>query len=228
MKQFFVIAFSFVSSFIYSQSGDFDATANLQSAETNMFRSFDNRYKGVKGYPTVSEKFVKGDVVLKSGVVGKDQELNYDAMTSELLLKSKAYNGCMVLKAEKVSSFRLYMPEGEIEFVNVDGVGFCRKRYEGKAKFYERIVKHVEKANYGGAYNTNARQYDEFVEESIFFLQKENGPVKEVKLKKKSIEAEFPERSEAIKSYVKEHRPKFGEPSDLVLLLEYLDRTSTP
>jgi hypothetical protein len=219
---FVVVVFCF-SSFAQGLEGS-DANFNLGSAETNMFRSFDNRHQGLKGYPTLYERFVTGDVYLFNGASAKNIRINYDAFTGELLMMTESTNKIMVLRSESVKSFTLKDESGQgTQFVNVPGAGFYEPVHEGRNSLYIRHEKRVEKANYGGAYNYNARLHDEFVGETSYYLKMGNGKPEKFKLNKKSIQAAYNSQSSQVKAYFKEKKPDLGNKDHVKALFQHLD-----
>jgi hypothetical protein len=189
-----------------------------------MFRSFDNRYEGMKGHSTVFADFVYGNVNMKNGERAEGQELNYDAITNQLIVRSRLYKKVLAVRYDLVESFELITAERDtLLFKKVSGPGFCQKVYEGKTSVYLRHVKNVVKATIGGAYNANARAYDELVDANVYLVAIEGKPLEEIKLTRKGIEAKFPEKKEMIKTYLKENKPDFKNNNEVVLFFKYLD-----
>lgn len=208
-----------------SAPGGFDANANLANANSSMFRSFDNRYSGVKGQPTVFEDFVYGNVNMKNGERAEGQELNYDAMSNELIVRSRLYKRVLAVRSDLVESFELINADGDtLFFKKVTEKGFCRVIHEGSINVYLKYGKEIAPANHGGAYNANARTYDEFVDANVFLISKNGGPLEEIKGTRKAFEAKFPEKSEAIRKYIKENKPDLKNPGELVSFLHYIEK----
>lgn len=203
----------------------FDANANLANSNNSMFRTFDNRYSGVKGQATVFEDFVYGNVNMKSGERAEGQELNYDAVTNELIVRSRIYKRILAVRSDLVDSFELINVDGDtLHFKKVTEKGFCQVLYEGDVKVYLKYAKQIARANYGGAYNANARTHDEFIDANVYLLSKDGGPLEEIKGSRKAFEARFPEKSEAIRKYVRENKADLKNPKELVQLLAYLEK----
>lgn len=205
-----------------------DANNNLQNADVNMFRSFDNRYEGVRGLPTVFDDFVQGRVLMKKGerVVGK--ELNYDAVAKELITRSKVYNKILAVRSDLVESFELISPEGDtLLFTRAADKGFYQKIYEGKKlNLYYKHAKQLSKANYGGGYNANARNYDEFVDASEYIVSIDGGELEPIKPTRKAFEKKLPDKKDLISGYFKEHSPDLKNNRELAAFLAYLDQNS--
>jgi hypothetical protein len=203
----------------------FDANANLANAANSMFRSFDNRYSGVKGHSTVFEDFVYGNVNMKSGERAEGQELNYDAITNELIVRSRIYKRVLAVRSDLVASFELINVDGDtLVFKKVTEKGFCQVLHEGKIKAYLKYTKQIARANHGGAYNSNARTYDEFMDVNAILMSKDGEGLEEIKGSKKAFEAKFPEKKDAIRKYMKEKKPDLKNPKQLTQFIAYLDR----
>jgi hypothetical protein len=202
----------------------FDANANLANMSSSMFRSFDNRFEGMKGHPTVFPDFVYGNVNMKSGERAEGQELNYDAITNQLIVRSRLYKKVLSVRYDLVESFELITAERDtLHFVKATENGFVQSIYEGKTKVYLKYVKNIIKANYGGAYNANARTYDELVDANIYLASIDGAPLDEIKLTRKGLESKFPAKKEAIKSYLKEKKPDFKDNDEIAQFFRYLD-----
>jgi hypothetical protein len=203
----------------------FDANANLANASNSMFRSFDTRYSGVKGYSTVFEDFVYGNVNMKSGERAEGQELNYDATTNELIVRSRIYKKVLAVRSDLVLSFELINVDGDtLLFKKVTEKGFCQVLHEGKINAYMKYAKQIARANHGGAYNSNGRTYDEFTDANVIMISKNGEPLEEIKATKKAFEAKFSEKKEAIRQYVKSNKPDLKNQKELIQFLIFLDR----
>jgi hypothetical protein len=224
MRYNLLLAFLLVSFGLRAQLEGLDGAANFSGAESHMFRSFDNRYQGIRGYPTLFEEFVEGSVELKNGVSAKRIDLNLDVVTGELLLKSRTMNKVLVIQTKQVKSFIIADFAGKREFLNVEGLGYCEQVYEGKNKLYLKHSKYIEKASYGGAYNNNARRYDEFVGNSRYFLVKETATPEEIRLSRKNIEKAFPEQAGKVKSYFREVGPDLNDPTAVAKLFAAIEQ----
>lgn len=205
----------------------FDANANLANASNSMFRSFDNRYSGVKGSTTVFEDFVYGNVNMKSGERAEGQELNYDVMTNELIVRSRIYKKILAVRYDLVNSFELIDVNGDtLFFLKATEKGFVQKVHEGKSKVYLKYQKQIARANHGGAYNSNARTYDEFVDVSTYLVSKDGEPLTEMKGSRKGVEAKFPEKKDFIKKYFKENKPDLKIPKEMSRFFAALEKAA--
>jgi hypothetical protein len=218
---------TFIASAQPSAPSGFDANANLANANGSMFRSFDNRYTGVKGHTTVFEDFVYGNVNLKDGERALGQELNYDAVTRELIVRSRIYKRVLAVRRDLVVSFELINSDGDtLVFKKATERDFCQVIHEGNVKMYLKYTKQLIKANYGGAYNPNARTSDEFVDVNVYLISTNGEPLEEIKPQRKAFEKKFPEKKELVKTYFKENKPDLTNVRQMGQFLAYLDKNS--
>jgi len=204
-----------------------DGAANFSGAERHMFRSFDNRYEGVRGYPTLLEDFVQGMAELKNGAIAWKVDLNLDIVTGELLLRTAETKKVLVVQTTHVKTFTLARDASSEQYFNIDGVGYCVKVHEGDIRLYLKHIKIIEKANYSGPYNNNGRRYDEFVPEDQYYLGVGDSPPQEFRPTRKSIEKVFPDKSEEIRRYFKDRKPDLKNPADLASLFGFIDGNKT-
>lgn len=218
-----------ITGLVYAQpSGPsgFDANANLANATTSGFRTFDNRYAGVKGGSSVFEDFVYGNVNMADGERALGQELNYDVITKELIVRSRIYKRVLAVRRDLVSSFELISADGDtLTFKKVTDKGYEQKVYEGKAiNIYYHRTKQLVKAAFGGAYNANAKNYDEFVEANTFLISANGEPLEEIKPTRKAFEKKFPDKKALISAYYKENKVDLKKPKDMAAFVAYLDK----
>ncbi len=228
MRALLIILFVFLLRGAMAQGPEgYDAFSNLSNSNLSMFRSFDNRYKGIHGFPTLFENFVMGNVTLrKNNQEYKNMELNFDLVAGEVLFQSPKFQNPFVIASKEILSFTLIDPEGEdliFRSLEVDGkIIFGEALFEGtNISLYCQHIKVIEKANYGGAYNLNDKRYDEFVESKKYFIRQTSG-VTGITLKKKEIQERFP--SVGISEYFKSKKPDLKESQDVADLFNFIDR----
>lgn len=228
MRLVFIIFISLViHASALAQLEGYDAQSNVNAfdpSNAQMFRSFDNRYKGIKGLPTIFEDYVTGNVYLKSGITHKNVKLNFDAFDGELLALSERSNNAMLVRRNIISHFEFYDENNLLKFipVTIDGKQeFVHLMYEGKISLLCQMKKKIEKADYQGAYS-KGRDYDEFVDAPLYYIY-QNNLLSEFKRNKKSILSHFPEKSSQINSYIKKNPVNFRDDKQLIRLFQYID-----
>jgi len=200
--------------------GSMDGTGNV--------RTFDNRYKGVKGTPYVFEEFHPGEVYLKTKNKVAVQDLNYNCFENEIVYMDPATQVIRVMNRFQVDLFTIRDGDRVLTFVPVklgddEQTIFAEVLYNKGSIVYKVYGKEWLKANYEGGYSAD-RRYDEFVDKyDLYFIKKgENMLYKAKKSKKQVIEA-FPDHEKEISSYIKSNKLDLKEDSSLVKLLAYYD-----
>ena len=207
----------------------FDANSNVGNFANSSFRSFDNRYTGVEGYQTLFKDFVNGKITLSDGKIISDYELNYDVFRGELLVNDKKIKRIMAMRSDKLTSFSLISPlDGrEMVFVKLpyDGPGFYEHLYGGKISLYKRYEKVLEKANFGGGYNTTrSRTSDEFVDSFSYRIKKEDGTVIDFKPQKNELLNLFSANKSKLTKYLKANKVKLKNDMELADVFAYMDK----
>ena len=206
-----------------------EKTQSLQSVATgnSMFRSFDERYKGVKGGVTLFERYVDGQIFFTNGKIVAHGKVNYDAYTNELIV---FHNNLDVIVSENmVNHFVLKDLHGDTlrfdKLIAPGGkVGYFQAFFGGRqVRLYKQIYKRLIEPDYKGAYSTG-RDYAEFVTEQKFLVLKE-GVLTEIK-NKKSINEIFPSQREATEHFIKAQKISFKDENDLLKLVGYVDEIS--
>jgi hypothetical protein len=206
-----------------------DQANNMQSITNanSMFRSFDNRYQGVKGGVTLLGSYVPGKIRMLKGPVYKHERLNYDAFQDELLVMRSGFES--VLPIANVKNFVLETPSDTLHFINLLGP-------DGKSGFYQKIIadgmymlyiknyKDLIEPNYQGAYSAG-RNYSELVPAKKYFIQEAGKPLKEFKNRKTFLQ-QFPNQSEKLEEFIKREKIDFKTEEDLKKLFSYLNEIS--
>lgn len=198
---------------------------NSFAENSSVFRSFDNRYKGVKGGITYLENYVPGIIFMSKGQVVKHDKINYDAFNDELVVfyegKEAGVNKLMV------NSFLLITGIDSLYFDRVLGpdnkVGFFQRlNNEKKVILYKKVYKKLIEPDYRGAYS-QGRDYAELVtEQKYMFLDAGKKRLMELKSKKLFSE-DFPENKDMLDAHVKKEKIDFKKEEDLKQLFKYLN-----
>jgi len=198
---------------------------NALGGGSGMFRSFDNRYKGIQGGLMLQENFVSGKIQMSKGQLVKHERINYDAYNDELVVLMKddreaVVNTLMVINfvlnvgADTLHFSRLLRPDGKIGF-------FLKMSNSGNILFYKRVYKTLAEPSYKGAYSVG-RDYAEFVPEQKYFFLEKGWQLKEFKNRKSFVE-QFPDHEEALESFIKKEKIDFKNDDDLRRLFKYLN-----
>lgn len=208
-----------------SQTEGFDGFSNLMSSNTSMFRSFDNRYEGVTGQPTLFENYVTGRVITKNGVKYNNVQINFDAYQNELVVLNRQKKPVIVNSAE-IDSFMMVNPldKSPLHFkkISVEGkIVYAQLLTNGKAKLFKQPGKKLERATYTGAYNQNGKRFDEFVETTEYYFQVEGNDLSKLGRTKKFLSRIIPGKEKEIDKWLSKNKTKSDE--DLKRLFEYIN-----
>jgi hypothetical protein len=213
--------------------------ANQQNIETlgggdinGMVMTLNKEYEGVRGTPFLSDQWARGAVSFRDGKTHENLPLKLDLYANEVLYKrpagdsvflntrnirqltiiDDATGASLLFKNQPFSSDAQFKPKSD----------FYQVIYEGKSGFYLKRRKSILKANYTGAYN-EGRAYDEFVNESIYYLRKPDNSLEKIKLNKSSVLSALKDKQSQVKSFVSKEKLALKEEADVVKVLEYYD-----
>lgn len=191
-------------------------------------QTFDQGYEGVKGTPYISGEWMKGAALLSDSEEPQVALLNYDCVNDELLVRMEDGLPASLPKSH-VHSFLLYdeqeTPRYRHFVVATPGSGdplFCEVLHSGRTIFLVHPKKIFRKADYQRAYSPG-RKFDEYLDESIYFLKTEDGRWTKLKPGKKQVLALFPEKRDLLEKFAAEKKLKLSTPGDIITLLEYYD-----
>jgi hypothetical protein len=215
---------------ISAQSNAADNYFNLQSLSsgTSMFRSFDNRYKGMKGTPMLLENYVPGRIVMSSGMKVKHDKVNFDSYNNELMVIQNGIES--VVSMALVSHFILEPNSNDTVFFekaqDLDRkTRFFQRLYAGKnLSFVKKHFKELIEPNNTGAYSAG-RAYAELVPEQTYFLKigKELKPFKN----KKTFLQQLPADRDSAEQFIKTQKVDFKNEQSVMRLVEFLDSQSS-
>ena len=205
-------------------SNPLDAQVNVNDlAAGTVARAYDNRFEGVKGYPTLFENFVSGSVTINGSVVPL-KAANYDSYHDDFLtMKNKVP---VVLSKSMVNGFSL--------FNGLDSLYFTRfNDQEGKPRFFQELVharvglykvitKTLLEPNYTGAFSAN-RNYAEFIQSQTYVVRMDDRRIVEI-TNKKNLLQEFPSIADKLQVYCKTNHVDFKREDHLIALLLYLNQ----
>lgn len=173
----------------------------------NIIQTFDNRYEGVKGFPTFLEDHCAGAVELKKDEVYSNVLINYDAVTDNLIAKSERTKANMIVRKDLVESFTLRDGLLEYEFIKLPVNGaptFLLTLSRGNTSFFCKVSKEIKRAELGGAYNVSRDPYDEFRTVYTFYMT-EGTSFKIIPQTKRGITKLFPTIEKELSVFFKEN-----------------------
>jgi hypothetical protein len=200
-----------------------DALTNINDlAGGSMFRSFDNRFKGIKGTPALYAIYKKGLIQAASGKWFTNDSINYDAFNDDLLVKHKGLEAIVskdfvkqfiIIDHDSLKFIKKELPGGEMSFV--------RMIVNYDIKLFAKESKVISEPRNTGAYSAG-RSYSEFEIKKSFFLESKHFGIKEFKTKK-DILTNFQSKQAEIDLFIKNNKINVKKEGDLILLVQYLN-----
>ncbi|NBP69070.1 MAG: hypothetical protein EBR30_10310 [Cytophagia bacterium] len=202
-----------------------EGQTNLQmlSGSGMSARTFDNRYEGVDGFPTLVKDFVKGRIKMNKDQVVKADKMNYDVFHDEIFVLKSGKE--LVVGTSVVTSFEMDVNGTTMLFSkqkNEDGeTGYFQVLTQGNFSLFIKHKKIFRKADYQGAYSAN-RTKDEFLDEQKFYWSKGDSNLMVLK-NKKSLLNELGAQAEKAESFIKTNKLKLDSQDHLLGLFQYLN-----
>jgi hypothetical protein len=228
MRKFFLL-FTMInlilaqSGITFAQPEGIDSQRNLREMQTGgMWRSYDNRFKGIEGSPLLFSKYVPGNIVFVSGKSFLIDSINIDLYTDELLVKRG--NTEFVVDKGLVKGFKVTDKQDSIHFVKMsEGEGdkyFILLMVAGEMNLYERKIKAISEPTNSGAYSSG-RTYSKFIDSEKYYLKTKRGGLVELK-NRKTLYTLFPGNESEIDRFIKENHLSFKALSNLKRLTLFL------
>jgi hypothetical protein len=210
---------------LYAQVNSLEAqnNVNMLGAGSYTARTFDNRYKGVKGSVTLLPVFAAGKNYMTDKKVVVYPKVNFDAHANELII---ARNGSeYVIHKNLVDRFSIYTGTDSLHFRKIVADNkslYFQVLVPGSIQLVKKNIKIFKEASYQGAYSAG-REYDEFIDDEKYYVAAEGRPLTEFR-NKKSLQQLVPaEYTADIDQYIKKNSLNLKEEQHLVMLFRYLN-----
>ncbi len=185
-----------------------------------------------KGSRYLYDKWVRGSVVTAQNVLfNYDKYLfNYDKVAKNLMAILAQDKSVMIeLDRQNIKSFSLMEDNSSIDFEKVPLISsqnfqIALVKAGGKYALYKSITTKFTKANYvSNGLTERGNNFDEYVDEAIYFVVAPNNIQRRVELKKKSVKTVFFEDAAKVDKYFSEH--KYDDINEIFLqdLVYYLN-----
>lgn len=201
-----------------------DAQGNvIDLAGGSMFRSFDNRFKGIEGYPTLFKFYSPGQITMTTGKKVSYDSVNIDIYSSDLLVKRDKSES--VFNRKLVKEFTMETEESTMTFVKIknnEGDDVYYQFLAGvKLKLFKHSYKIIAGPTHSGAYSSG-RTNSIFVENSKVYIQQNDGAMIELK-NKKTLFSQFPDKEAEISQFIKDRDISLKNEDEAVRLIEYIN-----
>jgi hypothetical protein len=215
----------FVSSMSFGQMVGSDSQLNMTSMTNGeMFRTFDHRFKGIEGFPTIFETHLPGVIYIKNGQTLFYQKVNYDIIANEVVVTKDGKE--MAVKNYLVTKFSLILDEDSINYKKVvlpTGTRFVEELVRGDVKLYKAIVKKVEGPTNSGAYSLGSRN-SRVIEEIDYYWQHGDKPINVIMNKTKLLNELQEATGQDYKQFMKENKLTIKQDNHLKKLFNHVNR----
>lgn len=194
--------------------------------------AYDLRYEGTKGSKYFIDEWLSGELVfVKEGTKApKTVPLKYDSNRKELLFK-RSVGDSIVVNPAQITGFILNDIKHNVSypFVKFEGlkteggtipVAYLMVLYKNKTSLLKYVSKIMQKANYSSVSNVD-RRYDEYLDNSEYFIQKPDGSLTRAKLKKNAVVKAMSDKEEQIEAFIKKENLTFKTEYDLARVVDY-------
>jgi hypothetical protein len=175
---FFLIPLLAVAQNTTSPQGlDQQQNVDALGGNSNLVRTYDNRYQGVKNSPYFMEDWYIGDVVLENGARYEKVLLKLNTYADELVMRRKDKADSLVIDKKQVKRFTISLreeAESVFNFVKLKHKGAPEGEYfhemvAGKYSLLGKYKKSILKADFQGGYSAG-RYHDEYVPNTNYFV----------------------------------------------------------
>ncbi len=226
-----LLLLSFCSTSFAQQPGGQDAFVNALNlgGQSNVARTWDNRYEGVRGTPYLKNVWQNAQITSVEGKVYNNVPLKYDVYSNLLAVKNS--------KGDSISSETAYMKE--FTWIGT-GMTFVKEPLldnttdiKNFSRFYQQLFKgnkttllknyrkELLKADYQGGYSAN-RRYDELIDEVDYFLKKGN-QIEKIKLNEKNVLKFTFDKEKEVKEFLKKQKLNLKNEADVIKLLQFYE-----
>ena len=168
--------------------------------------TFDTRYEGIKGSPRLADSLLPSFLKLAGQDYYFQIKADLDLVNNTLIYAGSGSGQMYSIPSSDVSELVINKDGIELLFRTTKGKKFEKdlkeNRFyqvltEGDYEFIKVPMKGFLRADYQGAYTAD-RRYDEYVNESRYYLKGRDGTFYQVQLNKKSLLKVLPEKKEII------------------------------
>jgi hypothetical protein len=168
--------------------------------------TFDTRYEGVKGSPRLTDTLLPTFLKLAGQDYYFEIRADLDLVNNALIYAGSGSGQMYSIPSSDVSEIVINKGGYELVFRTTKGKKFEKElkenRFyqvlsEGKYEFIKVPMKGFIRADYQGAYTAD-RRYDEYVDETRYYLKGRDDTYYQVQLNKKSLIKVIPEKKEII------------------------------
>ncbi|RYU95922.1 hypothetical protein [Emticicia agri] len=207
-------------------------TNGLPAGTMTTIGAYDLRYEGTKGSKYFIDEWLSGELVFvkENTKAPKTVPLKYDSQSKELLYK-RSVGDSIIVNPSQITGFVIHdarnnasFPFVKFEGLKTEGgtvpVAYMMVLYKNKTSLLKYVSKMMNKANYSALSNVD-RRYDEYTDNSEYFIQKPDGSLSKAKLKKNAILKALNDKEDQLEAYIKKENLTFKDEYDLARVVAY-------
>ncbi len=181
----------------------------------------------IRGTPYLFEEFHDGTLYFTNRTKMSGLQINYDCTKREILFSWEGKNystgrddieyfAILPDQTDSILLFqRIFLPQAkEREYLEI--------LYDSHSYLYKRYLKDYREAQVKSPYHV-ARDYDEYIDESEYFVKLEGSDIQFLKPQKKAVLKIFPDHTDDLEKFIKEENINFKDETDLVRLIKFYD-----
>ncbi|HEY9048632.1 MAG TPA: hypothetical protein VIN08_22150 [Ohtaekwangia sp.] len=230
MKRLLLVLFLMTAFRSFAQLAT-EGQTNLNMLGTGNYtaRTFDDRYRGVKGTVMIVPEFVVGRIYMTDGKMIEYPKMNFDALQNDLIVMrgSNEY----VIQKNKVKQFSLWTGIDSLHFNRVSTEHstyyFYQQLVSGDFQLLKKDTKILKEANQPNPAAVAGRKQDEFVDKATYYIRAHDKLPVEVQ-SRKSLMKVFPVKYDReLDTYIQEHNLDIKNEQHLIMLLTYLNEIAS-
>ena len=168
--------------------------------------TFDTRYEGIKGTPRMADTLLPSFLMLAGQDYYFEINADLDLVNNTIIYARSGNTAEFSIPAQYVKEVIINMDGREVLFRTTSGrkfdKGIRENRFyqvigDGEYEFIKVPMKNFVTADYKGAYSAD-RRYDEYVNDTKYYIKGSEGIFQQVQLNKKSIVRAIPEKKDII------------------------------
>lgn len=225
MKSFFSGIFMLLAFATRAQVDAADAQFNLNamSSGSSMFRSYDNRFKGIEGNPFIFEEYQSGRILMKTGKIYFQDKINYDAYKNDIIVIHKGNE--LFLNKGIIKGFELFVGADTLTFRKIVQGGnndfFVQVLVDAPISLLKKTEKTIVAPTNTGAYSTGKLNSEFETKQKYYWLLKE-GSLKEIKNKRDFL-SQFSASDKELEVFMKKNKLDLKTEGDLLQIFSYLN-----
>jgi hypothetical protein len=184
-------------------------------------------YQTIKGNAYLNDDWQSGDVFVSGNQIIKNSKFRVDIYSQQILVYNDFLKRTVKPDTKYIDGFRIVNGNTEHVFKKVNyNFGFLGGKpnyfvevlHEGNLAFYKLYIKTILPVN------TSGQGYSDAFYPAVHYYTCNHGKYKEVKLRKSSLLADFPQYKSELKTFIRQEKLRLKKEDDFSKAVEYLDQ----